>query len=50
MKSVLYGVAIYDMPAIASAILVLASVTFLAASIPALRVARIDPAVTLREE
>jgi ABC-type antimicrobial peptide transport system permease subunit len=50
MKSVLYGVGIYDMPAIASAILVLASVTFLAASIPALRIARINPAVTLREE
>lgn len=50
MRSVLYGVGMYDTPAIASAVLVLASVSLIAASIPTLRIARIDPAKTLREE
>lgn len=50
MRSVLYGVGVYDTAAIASAIVVLALVTLIAASIPALRIARIDPACTLREE
>lgn len=50
MRSVLYGVGVYDGPAIFSAILVLSSVALIAASIPALRIARIDPAASLREE
>jgi predicted permease len=50
MRSVLYGVGVYDVPAIASAVLILASVALIAASIPTLRIARIDPARTLREE
>ncbi|HKW19646.1 MAG TPA: ABC transporter permease [Terriglobales bacterium] len=50
MSSVLYGVGVYDAPAILSAVLVLATVALVAASIPALRIARIDPAQTLREE
>lgn len=50
MRSVLYGVGVYDGPAIASAILALAGVALLAASIPTFRIARIDPAQTLREE
>jgi predicted permease len=50
MRSVLYGVGVYDSAAIASAIVALTSVALVAASIPALRIARIDPAYTLREE
>jgi len=50
MRGVLYGVGVYDMPTIAAAVLTLALVTLLATSIPALRIARIDPATTLREE
>jgi hypothetical protein len=50
MHSVLYGIGIYDMPTIVAVVLVLASVTFLAAAVPTLRIARIDPAKTLREE
>ena len=50
MRSVLYGVSVYDMPAIASAVLLLATVTIIAASVPTLRIARIDPSTTLREE
>ena len=50
MRSVTYGVGVYDMPALASAVLVLASVALIAASIPTLRIARIDPAKTLREQ
>ncbi|HXE11692.1 MAG TPA: ABC transporter permease [Bryobacteraceae bacterium] len=50
MRSVLYGVGVYDTAAIASAIVALAAVALVAATIPALRIARIDPAYTLREE
>ena len=50
MRSVLYGVAVYDAPTIFSVILLLLSVTVVAVSVPALRIARIDPAKTLREE
>jgi len=50
MRSVLYGVAIYDAPTMVSVILVLASVALVASSLPTLRIARIDPAKTLREE
>jgi predicted permease len=50
MRSALYGVGVYDTAAIASAVVALASVALIAASIPALRIARIDPANTLREE
>jgi predicted permease len=50
MRSVLYGVTVYDAPTILAVIAVLAAVTLLAASIPTLRIARIDPARTLREE
>jgi predicted permease len=50
MRSVLYGVGVYDTTAIASAVVVLASVALIAASIPTLRIAQIDPAQTLREE
>jgi predicted permease len=50
MRSVLYGVGVYDAPTIISVVLVLASVTALATTVPTLRIARIDPAETLRQE
>jgi ABC-type antimicrobial peptide transport system permease subunit len=50
MRSVLYGVEVYDMPTILLVVLTLSAVTLLATTVPALRVARIDPAKALREE
>ena len=50
MRSVLYGVGIYDIPTVLCVILVLASVTVIAGTVPTLRIARIDPAQTLRDE
>jgi macrolide transport system ATP-binding/permease protein len=50
MRSVLYGVGVYDAPTIAAVVAALAGVTLLATAVPALRVVRIDPAATLREE
>jgi putative ABC transport system permease protein len=50
MRSVLYGVGVYDLPTIAVVEATLAVVALLAASIPVLRIARIDPATTLRDE
>jgi len=50
MRTVLYGVGVYDAPTILVVILTLSAVTLLAITVPALRVARIDPAKTLREE
>jgi predicted permease len=50
MRSVLYGVGVYDLPTILTVVLMLASVTLIAATVPTLRIARIDPAKTLREE
>jgi len=50
MRSVLYGVGVYDVPTIVTVILTLASVTLIATAVPTLRIARIDPAKTLRDE
>jgi predicted permease len=50
MRSVLYGVGVYDVPTILLVVLTLSAVTLLASTVPALRVARIDPARTLRDE
>jgi len=50
MRSVLYGVGVYDVPTILAVVLIFMAVMLIAASIPVLRVARIDPAQTLREE
>ncbi len=50
MASVLYGIAVYDIPTICSSLVVLAFVTLIAGTVPTLRIARIDPAETLREE
>jgi predicted permease len=50
MRSVLYGVGVYDVPTIVLVVLMLSVVALLAATAPTLRVARIDPTKTLREE
>jgi ABC-type lipoprotein release transport system permease subunit len=50
MRSVLYGVGVYDAPTILVVVLTLSTVTLLATIMPTSRVARIDPAETLREE
>jgi ABC-type antimicrobial peptide transport system permease subunit len=50
MRSVLYGVGVYDATTIVSVVLALAVVTLVAASMPVLRIARINPATTLRDE
>ena len=50
MRTLLYGVGVYDAPTLIGVVLTLAAVTLLAASIPVLRIARIDPARTLRDE
>ena len=50
MRSVIYGVNVYDATSIAAVVATLGAVTLLAAAIPALRVSRIDPARTLRED
>ena len=50
MRSVLYGVGIYDNTTIFAVVVMLAAVTLLATAIPTLRIAGIDPARTLREE
>jgi ABC-type lipoprotein release transport system permease subunit len=50
MDSVIYGVSVYDVPTILIVVLTLAGVTFVATVAPALKIARIDPAKTLRED
>lgn len=50
MRSVLYGVGVYDTPTLVAVVLTLTLVTLLAATVPALRITRIDPAQTLRDE
>jgi hypothetical protein len=50
MRSVLYGIGVYDAPTIMTVIAVLVFVTLGATAIPAARIAHIDPARTLREE
>ena len=50
LRSVLYGVGVYDWPTLLTVVLVLAAVTLIAAAVPSLRVARISPAETLRDE
>jgi predicted permease len=49
MRSVLYGVSVYDATTMLAVVLTLCAVTLLATT-PILRVARIDPARTLRDE
>jgi len=50
MRSVLYGIGVYDGPTILMVVSMLATVALLASIVPALRIAGIDPAKTLREE
>ena len=50
MRSVLYGVGAYDVPTLVTVVLTLVLVTLMATILPTLRITRIDPARTLREE
>jgi predicted permease len=50
MRSVLYGVRPYDATTIIVVVATLASIAVIATVLPTLRIARIDPARTLREE
>jgi predicted permease len=50
MRSVLYGVGVYDLPTILTVVLMIASVTLISTTVPTLRIASIDPATTLRDE
>jgi len=48
--SVIYGVGVYDATTLASVLLTLFLVTLLATALQTLKIAKIDPAQTLREE
>lgn len=50
LHSVLYGVDVYDWPTMLAVVLLLAVVTLIAAAVPSVRVVRISPAETLRDE
>jgi ABC-type antimicrobial peptide transport system permease subunit len=50
MGSVLYGVGVYDASSLAVVVGTLAAVILLATTLPTLKIARIDPANTLRDE
>ncbi|HKD79581.1 MAG TPA: ADOP family duplicated permease [Candidatus Angelobacter sp.] len=50
MRSLLFGLDVYDAPTIVLVVVTLSVVTILAITLPALRVATIDPAKTLRED
>jgi predicted permease len=50
MRSVLYGVSVYDAPSMLGVVAVLMLVTLFATILPTLRIASTDPATTLREE
>jgi predicted lysophospholipase L1 biosynthesis ABC-type transport system permease subunit len=50
MRSVIYGVGVYDAPSLAAVVLTLVLVALLATALPTLKIASIDPAQTLREE
>lgn len=50
IQSWLYGVGVYDAPTLEAVVLILVVITLMATILPTLRIARIDPARTLREE
>jgi macrolide transport system ATP-binding/permease protein len=50
LRGALYGVEVYDLPTIVTVIFILASISLIATTVPVLRIARIDPAKTLRDE
>jgi len=50
MRHALYGIGVYDPPTLGTVVVALILVTLLAAALPTLKIARIDPANTLRDE
>ena len=50
IRGALFGVGVYDAPTIAAIVATLLLITVLAATLPTLKIATIDPAATLREE
>jgi len=50
MRSLLYGVGVYDAPTLVTVALTLILVTLLTTTLPTVKIAKIDPANTLREE
>jgi macrolide transport system ATP-binding/permease protein len=50
MRGVLYGISVYDVPTMTTVVFTLILVTLLATILPILKIAKIDPANTLREE
>jgi hypothetical protein len=50
MQGVIYGVGVYDARTLATVVVTLVVVAALATAVPVLRIAKIDPANTLREE
>ncbi|HTU32433.1 MAG TPA: ABC transporter permease [Candidatus Acidoferrum sp.] len=50
MRDLLYGVGVYDIPTLIGVAVVLSCVALAATVLPTLRIASIDPAMTLREE
>ena len=50
MRTVIYGISIYDWPSITAVAATLLLVTIVATALPTLRIATIDPAKTLRDE
>jgi predicted permease len=50
LRSEIYGVGVYDVGTIFAVVMMLASTTLVATTVPTLRIARIDPAQTLRDE
>jgi len=50
LRQALYGVGVYDVPTVVSVVLTLVLVTLLATTLPIFKIAKIDPASTLREE
>ena len=50
MRSVVFGIGIYDVRALGGVVLMLSLVVLIAAMVPTFRIAKIDPATILREE
>ena len=50
MRTVIYGVGVYDLTTLAGTAAILAVVMMAATVLPVLRIAKIDPARTVREE
>jgi predicted permease len=50
LRSALFGVRVYDIPTLAAVVFTLLAVALLASIVPTLKIAKIDPARTLRQE